>query len=95
MQQLVLGRKRKSENCVYAYIKKPYRNIAKKLIKIEIIDGDKLDDCDQICRCDAELCAQYVVKNVVVDDIYQSVRNVINRIEETLSADSHNGYTLS
>lgn len=66
-----------------------------KIIKIEIFDADKIDSSDQnMCKCEAELCAQYAVKNVLLDEVYNLTKDIIDKIAIPLSMDSCNGYTM-
>jgi hypothetical protein len=89
-----LARLRKAENTVYTYIKKPIRSTAIKVIKIEIFDADKIDNSEQMCKCNAELCVQYAVKNILSDEVYHSTKDLIDKVATPLSRDTCNGYTI-
>ncbi|XP_047985639.1 uncharacterized protein LOC125242407 [Leguminivora glycinivorella] len=94
VRRLSLGVKRKATP-VYSFIKKPHRNGGTKVIKIEIYDSNKLNEnFEHICKCNAELCAQYVVKNTLLDQVYELTRRVIDKIDEGLSSDTPHGYTI-
>uniref|UniRef100_A0A1E1VYT9 Uncharacterized protein n=1 Tax=Pectinophora gossypiella TaxID=13191 RepID=A0A1E1VYT9_PECGO len=91
------SRKRpKNNTALYSFMKKPTRRGGLKIIRIEIYDADKIENAVEhsMCKCDAELCVQHVVKNILLDDVYKGTRDVINKIEESLASDSYNGYTL-
>lgn len=47
-----------------------------------------------MCNCNAELCAQHVVKNMLLDNVYEATRDVLDKIEAAMSADSSNNYTI-
>lgn len=50
----------------------------RKVIRIEIYDADQFENVQQsMCNCSAEICVQHVVENIVGDDIYSRIRDVI------------------
>lgn len=94
-KRLNLGLKRRAESStVYSFIKKPHRDGAKKVIKIEIYDSEKINTGEEMCKCNAEICAQYVVKSTLLDNVYEATRNLIEKIESEITSDTCNGYTM-
>lgn len=83
------SRKRaRMEQTFYSYIKKPIKR-GSKILKIEIYDtGHYPKPEDPICRCDAEVCVQHVVKSQIFDDIYSSIKDIINKIQDELLLES-------
>lgn len=73
------------ENMQYSFIKMPSKG--SKIIRIELYEIDKLKNTDEplICKCNAELCVQYVVRNMYSDDVYKTYREIINLIKEKIT----------
>lgn len=84
------SRKRtRSEQTIYSYIKKPVKR-GSKIIKIEIYDSEQfLKAEDSICSCTAEVCVQHVVRSMIIDDIYNAVKDVINKIQDEFITESN------
>lgn len=51
-------------------------------------------DNSEICKCKAEVCAQYVVKNIILDNVYDATRSVLEKIEGSISGNTSHGYTM-
>lgn len=63
----------------YTFIKKT--STGSKIIRIEIHDAKNfLNREDTLCKCEAEICAQHVVKHIMFDDIYKSAIDLIEKI---------------
>lgn len=67
-------------------MKKPARGV--KVIRIEIHDVDKFRGTNDMCECDAELCAQYVAKSLIMDDIYRQTKELINKIHDSIDGNA-------
>lgn len=80
-----MNRKRtKNDNVIYSFIKRPARG-GSKVIKIEIYEAANFPDCTDdrhICNCNAEVCIQHVVKNIFMDEIYRSVKDLLKKIHD-------------
>lgn len=56
-----------------------------KVIRIEIYNADQFENAEKsMCRCNAEVCVQHVVKNAATDNIYPRVKDIIKCIDNTL-----------
>lgn len=82
---LGLARKRpKTEQTFFQYIKKPIMR-RRKIIKIEIYDTDSFTKSEQsMCNCEANVCVQHVVKDILFDQIYSSTRKLIATIQDDI-----------
>lgn len=67
----------------YTCIKKPSRGT--KLIRIELYDVENLPAELINCKCHSELCVQYVVKNMFMDDVYKSYRDIVLLIKDKIN----------
>lgn len=76
----------KNKRIIYSYIKKPITRPS-KIIRIQIFDAENFEQKDSsMCNhyCEAEVCAQHVVKNIILDDIFSSTKELINKIQENM-----------
>lgn len=56
-----------------------------KVIRIEVYDVENFPDTiSSLCKCDAELCVQHVVKNIFMDDIYKSVKEIAVKVSNNI-----------
>lgn len=81
-------KKRKKSPAIFSYVKKLTRGpntIGGKVIRIEIYDAEKFSDSESSqCKCDADLCIQHVVKNTCMDNIYNSVKDIVVKISDSM-----------
>lgn len=75
------SRKRSRENELYSYIKVPA--LGRKIIKLEIYDADQFKSTE-ICKCNADICCQHIVKNIFKDDIYKAACELIDKMSEKI-----------
>lgn len=77
-----INKKPRNSPAVFSYVKKLTRG-GGKIIRIEVYDMDSFSDsASSKCKCDAELCIQHVVKNMFMDEIYKTVRDIVVKISE-------------
>lgn len=78
------NKKTKNNSSVFSYAKK--RTSGAKVIRIEVYDVESFsNNIDSLCKCDAEICVQHVVKNLYVDDVYKSVRELMTKITDNVN----------
>ncbi|KAG7312230.1 hypothetical protein JYU34_001702 [Plutella xylostella] len=82
-------RRRKLESIIYSHIKMPMEG--HKVIKLEIYDAERLKG-EGICKCNADICCQHIVKNLFKDEIYKSAQDLISKITDNLAAENRTGY---
>ncbi|PZC85652.1 uncharacterized protein LOC124644834 [Helicoverpa zea] len=74
---------KKSSTAAFTSVKKLTRGA--KIIRIEIYDTENFPDhISSLCNCDAELCVQHVVKNVFMDDVYKSVKEIALKVSDIM-----------
>lgn len=83
--------KRKKEATYYSHVKIPMKG--HKIIKLEIYDAEKMEG-DNLCKCDAEICCQHVVKNLFLDEIYRSAQNLISKMTESIASENETRNTF-
>lgn len=75
-------RKRPREESIN-FVKQSNSDEVRKVIKIEIFDGS-MEQKTKICECKGEKCAQYIVKSIMMDDIYRKTLDIIAEISDSI-----------
>lgn len=79
------SKKRKQEDSLfYSYIKTSTSQQGRKVIKLEIFDANNYKN-EEMCKCNAEICCQQVVKNLYKDDVYRLAQELIEKISDLIS----------
>lgn len=75
---------KRSSTAAFTCVKKLTRGA--KVIRIEVYDVESYPDIiSSLCNCDAELCVQHVVKNIFMDDIYKSVKDIAVKVSNNMT----------
>lgn len=80
--------KRRANDVLHSYIKKPLRVVPSKVVRLQIFEGADFKNSDHTscgCSCKAMICAQYLTEPVFNDDIYRSAKELIAKINRKLS----------
>ncbi|PZC79894.1 hypothetical protein B5X24_HaOG215658 [Helicoverpa armigera] len=73
------GNKRRGDDIIYSFIKKPCKGRRSKIIRLQIYDVEEFQESAS-CNCEASVCAQYVVENIFNDDVYKSARDILSKM---------------
>lgn len=59
--------------------------VGTKLIRIEIYNADQFASTgESTCKCNADICAQHVVRNVHLDQIYPRIREILKCMDNKI-----------
>lgn len=75
--------KRRGSKTMYSYVRKYVQGPHRKIIRIQIFDGEELNG-SKLCTCKAKICAQHIVNNIFTDDIYDCAKDMINKIQKKM-----------
>lgn len=74
-------RKRKADEVLYSYIKKPCKGPQSKLIRLQIFDVDEIKNIENLkCHCEASVCAQHIVDYTFSDDVYKCAKDLLHKM---------------
>lgn len=59
--------------------------LGRKVIRVEIYNANQFSSMDEsACRCHAEICAQHVVSNIHLDQIYPRIREILKCMDNKM-----------